>query len=581
MSFVCHLTASLVKKGIFGAFMKKILAVALLTIVTSTFAQSKKKIDSVQLKLDAYKSVKLTTDLSKLSLEEREGLKQLMHAAEMMDQVFMMQAYAPIWSVDTITNPAIVKFKQINYGPWDRLDNNRPFIKGVGPKPAGANFYPVDMRKGEFDSLANPKKTSPYTIITREEGKLQVVDYSVAYQRQIMEAAMNLRMAANFFKDSMFKSYLYSRANALLTNNYDTSDRIWLDMKSNKFDIIIGPIENYEDKLYGYKTAFEAYVLVKDMEWSKRLEKYVEYLPELQKGLPVESKYRQDAVGTSSQLSAYDIIYYAGDCNSGSKTIAVNLPNDEKLQQEKGTRRSQFKNTIKAKFDNILVPISNTLIAPEQRKHVTFDAFFATIMFHEVAHGLGIKNTVNGKGTVRDALGPDFSALEEGKADILGLYMITQLYDKKVLTEGELMDYYVTFMAGIFRSVRFGAASAHGQANMIRFNYFLEAGAFTRDAKTGFYKVNMDKMKSAMTSLSALIIKLQGDGDREGVRKLLAEKGSIRPELQADLDKLAGKNIPVDLVFEQGPEILGLNMPMTPEMMAPPEQQNALPPPQK
>jgi hypothetical protein len=539
--------------------MKKIVFLVLIASIQSGFAAEK---DSIKLKLDAYKTVKLTADLSKLNILEREGIKQLIMAAEKMDQIFRLQAYAGNLAADTISNPNVIKYLEINYGPWDRLDNNNPFVKGVGPKPLGANFYPADMRQSEYDSLKDPKKADPYTIIIREEGQLIVVPYNQAYEQYLFEASMALKEAANFFTDSSFKVYLIARSEALVSNSYDASDRIWLDMKDNRFDIIIGPIENYEDKLYGNKTSYEAYVLVKDVEWSKKLDKYVQYLPELQKNLPVDPRYKNETAGSSSQLNAYDIIYYAGDCNSGSKTIAVNLPNDEKLQLEKGTRRSQFKNTIQAKFDYIMLPIAESMVVPEQRKHVTFNAFFSNTMFHEVAHGLGIKNTINGKGTVREALGADYSALEEGKADILGLYMITQLMEKKVLTEGELMDYYVTFMAGIFRSVRFGAASAHGRANMIRFNYFKEKGAFIRDAKTGYYRVDMPKMKDAMTSLSALILKLQGDGDLEGVKKLIEEKGSIQPELQKDLDKLKSKNIPVDLVFDQGVEALDLNRPM-------------------
>lgn len=540
--------------------MKRLFLIPVLALSFKAF--SAKPIDSVALKLSTYKKVSLTTDISKFSVEEREGIRLLMKAAEMMDMAFSMQACAPMILADTVTNPVVVEFKRINYGPWDRLDDNKPFIKGIGPKPAGANFYPADMRKSEFDSLNDPNKNSPYTIIVREDGQLKVIPYSEAYRMFLQEASNSLSIAANFFKDSMFKLYLKSRAEALLSDQYDASDRLWLDLKDNQFDIIIGPIETYEDKLFGIKTSFEAYVLVKDMVWSKNLEKYIAYLPELQKGLPVDNKYKEDLAGSSSQLNAYDVIYYGGDCNSGSKTIAVNLPNDEQIQKEKGTRRSQFKNVIKAKFDYIMLPIANALVVPEQRKHVTFNAFFSNTMFHEVAHGLGVKNTVNGKGTVQQALGAYYSALEEGKADILGLYMITQLFDKKVLQEGELMDYYVTFMAGIFRSVRFGAASAHGQANMIRFNYFMEQGAFMRDAKTGLYKVDFEKMKKAMISLSAIILKLQGDGDLEGVKKLIDEKGKILPELQGDLNKLTKLNIPVDLVFEQGPEVLGLNNPM-------------------
>ncbi len=535
----------------------------LLIAFVSLSARSQSLKDTIAQRLAGYKSVQLTTDLSGLSREEREGLKFLILAAKEMDDIFFMQSYEDRNFLASIEDSTVRKFAEINYGPWDRLNDMQPFIKGVRAKPKGANFYPKDMRKGEYDSLQDERKKSPYTVIVRDhKNQLMVVPYSEHYIRQINNAAMMLFNAANTFAaDTAFSNYLRLRARALRLNDYDASDRAWLDMKDNKFDIIIGPIENYEDQLYGNKTSFESYVLVKDMVWSKKLEKYVQYLPELQKSLPVDQQYKAEEAGSSSQLNAYDVVYYAGDCNAGSKTIAVNLPNDEKLQIEKGTRRSQLKNSIRAKYENIMVPIANELIDKNQLKHITFDAFFSTIMFHEVAHGLGIKNTVNGKGTVREALGADYSALEEGKADILGLYMITQLYDKKVLKEGQLMDYYVTFMAGIFRSVRFGASSAHGKANMIRFNYFKEKGAFTRNEATGRYTIHFDKMKKAMEELSALILQLQGNGDIEGVKQLLAEKGKIMPELQKDLDRLSKLNIPVDLIFEQGIEVLGLDKP--------------------
>jgi len=329
-----------------------------------------------------------------------------------------------------------------------------------------------------------------------------------------------------------------------------------MDMKTNTLDIVIGPIETYEDQLFGNKAAHEAYVLIKDQEWSARLAKFSAYLPELQKGLPVGDKYKKETPGTDSDLNAYDVVYYAGDCNAGSKTIAINLPNDEEVQLQKGTRRLQLKNAMKAKFDKIMVPLSEVLIDSSQRNHVTFDAFFANTMFHEVAHGLGIKNTINGKGTVRTALKELSSALEEGKADILGLYMIQQLNAKGELTD-DFKDNMVTFMAGIFRSVRFGASSAHGKANMVRFNFFKEKEAFTRN-EDGTYKVNFDKLQVAMEELSNLILTLQGNGDYEGVANLVAEKGMISPELQSDLDRLGNANIPVDVIFEQGKEVLGL-----------------------
>ena len=251
------------------------------------------------------------------------------------------------------------------------------------------------------------------------------------------------------------RSILSLRSQALLDDQFKPSDMAWMDMKSNDIDFVVGPIESYEDQLFGYKTAYEAYVLIKDKSWSERLAKFAKLLPVLQVGLPVDDKYKTETPGTDSDLNAYDVLYYAGHSNAGSKTIAINLPNDETVQLEKGSRRLQLKNAMQAKFDKILVPISEVLVDPSQRKYITFDAFFGNTMFHEVAHGLGIKNTITGKGTVTQALKQFASAQEEGKADILGLYMVEKLFSMGELTEGEVMDNYVTFMAGIFRSVRF------------------------------------------------------------------------------------------------------------------------------
>ena len=510
---------------------------------------------------DIYASVKLTTDLTQLSDTEKEVLKLLIMAAQEMDKVFWKQSCPQSISFDLYAlNDEERKFYQINYGPWDRLNGNNSFIEGIGEKPEGAGFYPEDMTKEEFEAWENPEKKSLYTKIQRDENdNLQAIPYHEAYREHHEKAAEILRKAATLMEDNpSFSNYLLKRADALVTDNYDDSDIAWLDLENNALDIIIGPIENYEDKLFGYKAAHESYVLVKDKAWSKRLEKYVSYLTELQTNLPCGAEYKKESPGTDAQLNAYDVVYYAGDCNAGSKTIAVNLPNDEEIQKSKGTRRSQLKNAMRAKFDQILVPIAKELIVDEQQANITFEAFFGNTMFHEVAHGLGIKNTINDKGTVREALKEKFSALEEGKADILGLYMVTYLHENGVYTDGELLDNYVTFLAGIFRSVRFGAASAHGKANMLRFNFFKEKGAFTIDETSGKYKVDFDKMKVAMNELSTLILKLQGDGDYEGVSKLMEEKGMINSDLQKELDKLTAKNIPVDIVFEQGIATLGL-----------------------
>lgn len=510
-------------------------------------------------RLNKYEEVSLTTDLNKLTPAEKQMIPLLIQVADIMDDIFWYEAYGQRDSLrSTIKDGATRRLVEINYGPWDRLDNNAPFIKGVGPKPETANFYPPDMTKAEFEKANLKDKQSQYTLLRRDStGKLITVPYHVQFKGQVEKAAGLLRQAAGLAEDAGLKKYLTLRAEALLTDNYQPSDLAWMDMKTNTIDFVVGPIEVYEDKLFNYKAAHEAYILVKDQEWSQKLARYAAFLPELQRGLPVPEKYKKEKPGTDSDLNAYDVIYYAGDCNAGSKTIAINLPNDEEVQLKKGTRRLQLKNALRAKFDKIMQPIANTLIAEDQRGHVTFDAFFATTMFHEVAHGLGIKNVVNGKGTVRDALKEKGSALEEGKADILGLYMIAQLHRKGEIT-GDMKDYYTTFLAGIFRSVRFGAASAHGQANMVRFNFFAQNGAFERDEKTGTYRVNYPKMEEAMNKLSARILTLQGNGDYTDVGQLLTEQGTIDNRLQADLDRLSKAEIPVDVVFDQGLEVLGL-----------------------
>lgn len=518
-------------------------------------------LDEFKSRLDIYYPVDLTADLSHLSDAQRAMLSKLIDASKIMDDLFWQQAFGEPKDIFLTRLPEgkVRDFAAINYGPWDRLNGDKAFLSQYGEKPLGAQFYPADMSKQELEQSALADKAGLYSLIKRDNsGKLISVPYSEAYKTELTAAANLLKEAAALAQNSEFANYLTLRAKALLDDNYQPSDMAWMDMKTNPVELVIGPIETYEDQLFGYRAAFEAYVLVKDMQWSERLAKYAATLPALQQGLPVAEAYKQEVPGSDADLNAYDVIYYAGHSNAGSKTIAINLPNDEQVQLEKGTRRLQLKNAMQAKFDHIMQPIAQLLITPEQRQHVTFNAFFNNTMFHEVAHGLGIKNTLDGKGTVRQALQEHASALEEGKADILGLYMITQLKQQGMLEEGTLEDYYTTFMAGIFRSVRFGASSAHGKANMIRFNYFAEQGAFVRN-DDGTYKVDYDKMQQAMASLSELILTLQGDGNYAGVAALVADKGVIKPQLAADLARLAEADIPVDVKFNQGKAILGLN----------------------
>lgn len=511
-------------------------------------------------KVAAYEEVELKADLSHLAEGDREAIGYLLQAGAIMDDLFWKQVVGDKDALlSDLTDPATRRFVEINYGPWDRLDGDAPFVEGVGPRPPGAGFYPADMTKAEFDAAELPGKDSLYTLVQRDAaGALVVVPYHEAYAEQLSRAADLLRQAAELVSDTGFREYLALRADALVSDDYQPSDMAWMDMKTSPIDVVIGPIESYQDALYGTKAAFEAFVLIKDVEWSERLAKFAQFLPALQRELPVDAKYKTETPGADADLNAYDAIYYGGDANSGAKTIAINLPNDEEVQLAKGSRRLQLKNAMRAKFDAILEPIADELIAPEQRENITFDAFFENVMFHEVAHGLGIKNTLDGKGTVREALTDLASGFEEGKADILGLYMIGQLGEMGELDADKLDDNYVTFLAGIFRSVRFGASSAHGQANMAAFNFLKEQHAFSRNADTGHYRVDFTRMNPAVDALSAKILTLQGDGDYAGARAFLDQYGKIGPELQSDLDRIAQKNIPVDIVFKQGREVLGL-----------------------
>ena len=541
--------------------------VAVLVVALVVAACAPKK--APQPTLTKFAEVTLTSDLSVLSEKERQMIPLLIEACQAMDEIFWLEAYGDRQKLLAgISDPALRGFAEVNYGPWNRLDGNAPFIAGVGPKPEGAGFYPADITKEEFEKACaeSPARAaelkSQYTIVQRDAGKkLVAVPYHEVFKAQLERAVARLREAAALAEDAGLKRYLELRAEALLSDDYRASDLAWLDMKKNGIDVVIGPIETYEDALFGYKASHEGFVLVKDKAWSARLARYARLLPGLQTQLPVPPEYKKEKPGTDSDLNAYDALYYAGDANAGSKTIAINLPNDEQVQLQKGTRRLQLKNSMRAKFDQILVPIADRLVAEDQRPNIKFDAFFANVMFHEVSHGLGIKQTLNGKGTVREALRDEAGALEEGKADVLSLFMITRLKGMGELKDTELMDHYVTYLAGLFRSVRFGAASAHGRANLAQFHFFKEQGAFSRDSNTGTYRVDFAKMQKAIDAFSEKVLKLQGDGDYAGVEAFLPKPEQMDPQLRKDLAGLASADIPTDIVFKQGMDVLQAGAP--------------------
>ena len=541
--------------------MVTMMAVAMLAAVgcKSKKTTTEEAVSPIQQKVNEYAEFTLTTDLSKLSEKEKQLIPVLIEIADIMDDLYWEQYFGTEnrKALDTLSDEAVKAFAMLQYGAWDRLDSEKPFVPGYGERPLGANFYPADMTKEEFEALQDPEKTSQYTILRRDEqGALKVIPYHVAYAEKLAKVDELMAKAIELAEDEGLKNYLTERKKALQTDDYFASDMAWMDMKNSKIDFVVGPIENYDDALFGYKTSYESFILVKDEQWSNDLAKFVKMLPALQKQLPCDEKYKKEVPGTESDLNVYDAIYYAGDCNAGSKTIAINLPNDERVHLKKGARRLQLKNAMNAKFETILVPIAKLFVVEDQMDNVNFNAFFSNVCFHEVAHGLGIKNTVTGKGNLREALKEQYSAWEEAKADICGLFLTQTLIEAGEITNCTVEDAYVTFIAGILRSVRFGATEAHGIANMMCFNYLQDHEAFTRNEQ-GKYVVNVEKMREAINSWAALILQVEGDGDYDFAKKYAAENGVIRADLQKDLDLIRDNNIPKDITYNQGLKALG------------------------
>jgi len=546
---------------------KKIIVLCLLLLpilFTTCKNKTEKQQTPKQTKIDKllanYADVELTTDLSVLSENQKGMIPLLFQAAKIIDELYWIQTCGNKEKyLKSIPNEKFKEYFYINYGPWDRLNGMQPFIDGVGHKPDGANFYPVDMTYQEFETFDDLTKFDSYTLLRRNEvGGLKTVPYHEAYKNKLVKIAGLMKQAASLAEDNDFKNYLLKRAEALLTDDYYQSNLAWMMMKDNILDFIVGPIEDIEDRLYYSKASYQSMLLVKDIESSKNMEKYSLLVPFLQKNLPVDEKYKTEIPGALSDIMVYDVIYCSGNWNAGSKKIAITLPRDGRVQLAVGSRKLQFKNVMEAKFEKILKPIAHLLIDKDQREHVKFDAFFQNTMFYEVGSALGIKNMVTKEGTVRDGLKEQYNVIEECKNDILSLFFLTKLHEMGELPETDLMDNYVTYMADIFRSVRFGISNDQGVANMIRFYYFEEKGAFTRNKKLGTYTIDFEKMQDAMLQLAEEILVIQGNGDYDKAKKMIEEKGYIRDELLEDLYRIQKEQIPKDIVFKQGLEVLGL-----------------------
>lgn len=519
------------------------------------------KLPDIKQRLAKYTPTEISFDLNLLNDEQKRVLEKLIMAAKHMDNIFWKQAYpgglAIKEQLEKSSDPAdkdYLHFLSINFGPFDRQDENRPFI-GTAAKPPGAGFYPPDLTRKEFqDYIAKHPELkeqfeSPYTVIKRKDGELAAVPYNLEYREELKPAARYLREAAEMTSNPSLKKYLLQRAEDLLRNDYYQSDCLWIDLKGNLEEIVIGPFEVYEDSLNGLKASYESFVYINDQEEMKKIKGYLNYLGEMQKKLPVEQKYKDAEVGgLESPLNVVIEVFTAGDTKAGIQTSAFVLPNDEKVRAEKGTKKVFLKNMMEAKFNKSLVPISKLVLGEDDARLVSFYAYFNETILHEISHALGVNFITlpdGTKTTVNKALKEHNSAIEEAKADIVGLYNIHFLMEKGWIPAEKEKEIYTTFLAGFFRAMRFGVREAHGLATLVEFNFLKEKGAFLYDAQAQKFSVNMGKIKEAVKELAARLLILEGDGNYDHAARFIERYGRMDEITKKTIAKLS--DIPVDI----------------------------------
>ncbi|MFQ6109189.1 MAG: peptidase [Candidatus Aminicenantales bacterium] len=519
------------------------------------------KVPDIKERLSRFSPTKITFDESLLNEEQRQVLKKLVEAARHMDNIFWKQASYVGLSIkerlEKSTDPSdkdYLRYLTINFGPYDRLDENRPFI-GSSSKPPGAGFYPPDLTKEEFQTYIaqhpelKEQLESHYTVIKRENGDLVAVPYNVEYREDLEPAAQRLREAAAITSNPSLKKYLLQRADDLLQNDYYKSDCAWIDLEGNLVEIVIGPFEVYEDGLMGLKASYEAFVYINDMEEMEKIKGYLNYLEEMQKNLPVEKKYRdQEIGGLKSPLNVVIEVFTAGDTKAGVQTSAFVLPNDERVREEKGTKKVFLKNVMEAKFQKSLIPISRRILSLEDVQSVSFFGYFTEVILHEISHALGVNYVTREEGTritVNQALKEHYSAIEELKADIVGLYNVRLLVDKGWIPAEKEKEIYTSYLAGMFRSMRFGVHEAHGLATLIQFNFLREKGGFLYDEATEKFSVDFSSIKSAIEELARQVLILQGDGDYQKAASFITRYGKMDEITKKSIEKL--KDIPVDI----------------------------------
>jgi hypothetical protein len=518
-------------------------------------------VPDIKERLAKFAPTEISYDENMLNDEQKQVLEKLAEAAKGIDRIFWKQAshvgLKVLQDFENVDQPAakdFLRYLTINFGPYDRLEENKPFI-GTNPKPLGAGFYPTDMTKESFEEYVaeNPDRKQAledtYTIVRRQDSGLIAVPYNEAYREELQAVAQHLKEAAEITTDEPFKAYLIQKADDLLVNEWYKSDSMWIDLDGNLLEILIGPYEVYEDGLFGLKAAYESFVYINDFDEMAKLKAYLDYLGEMQSMLPVEPKYKNAKIeGLASPLNVVSEVFAAGDTKAGVQTLAFVLPNEERIREEKGTKKVFLKNVQEAKFDKVLVPISKKVLAEENSQHISFDAYFTETLLHEISHVFGSNYITLEDGTettVRKALADKYSAVEECKATIVGMHNVPFLIEKGLIPAENKREIYTTYLAGMFRSIRFGAHEAHGMGTLMQLNFHRQTGAFVYDPETQKFSVDMNKIEDSITEMAQKILILEGDGNYENTAAFIAKYGEIDSEIQGLLDSLTG--IPVDI----------------------------------
>lgn len=517
------------------------------------------QMQSLRQKIAQFVPTEIRYDRSLLNERQQKVVENLYRASTLVDTIFLDQVYSKNFetlqrlkqSADPLSKLQFEYF-EIMFGPFDRLDHDKPFI-GNQPKPKGANFYPADMTREEFENWikTHPQDKEAFlsevTVIRRQGKNLVAIPYSEYYKKWLDKVAAYLRKAAEFTDNPSLKKYLLLRAKAFATNDYYESDLAWMDLKDNTIETIIGPYEVYEDELFNYKASFESFVTIKDPEESAKLAKFAQYLTDMEKHLPIPDKYKNFNRGSESPIVVVQEVFSAGDTKAGIQTLAFNLPNDERVREAKGSKKVLLKNLHEAKFKKLLKPIALRLMNRNQLPYVTFAGFFNHTLMHEISHGLGPGNIViNGRKTnVKLELKETYSSIEECKADVLGMYNDLYMIEKGVYPKSFEKEIWATFLAGIFRSIRFGINEAHGAGNALIFNYLLEKGGYEYDPNTEMVSVNWQKIALTVTDLANKLLTIQATGDYKGAKELLAKYAKETAPIKALRSKLI--DLPVDI----------------------------------